>query len=69
MIESLVSTYMYGAFDGVLLSCHVRDSDYIFRLYIRLYLIIMSLTSFRVNTHSLVCPNVKELIAQGRRHI
>ena len=33
------------------------------------YVIIMSHTSFRVNPHSIVCLNVKELLAQRRRHI
>ena len=30
---------------------------------------IMSRTSFRVNLHSIVCLNVKELLARSRRHI
>ena len=34
-----------------------------------LYVIIMSCTSFRVNLHSIVCLNVKELLARSRRHI
>ena len=34
-----------------------------------LYVIIMSRTSFRVNPHSIVCLNVKELLAWSRRHI
>ena len=29
----------------------------------------MSRTSFRVNLHSLVCLNVKELLLRSRRHI
>ena len=29
----------------------------------------MSLLSFRMNTHSIVCLNVKELLAQSRQHI
>ena len=29
----------------------------------------MSRTSFRVNLHSIVCLNVKELLARSRRHI
>ena len=29
----------------------------------------MSRTNFRVNPHSIVCLNVKELLAQSRRHI
>ena len=36
---------------------------------IRLYVIIMSRTSFRVNPHFIVCLNVKELLARGRHHI
>ena len=36
---------------------------------IRLYVIIMSRTSFRVNPHSIVCLNVKELLTRGRHHI
>ena len=35
----------------------------------RLYLIIMSRRSFRVNPHSIVCLNVKEVLARSRRHI
>ena len=34
-----------------------------------LYVIIMSRTSFRVNPHSIVCLNVKELLARSRCHI
>ena len=34
-----------------------------------LYVTIMSRTSFRVNLHSIVCLNVKELLAQSRRYI
>ena len=34
-----------------------------------LYVIIMSRASFRVNPHPIVCLNVKELLAQSRRHI
>ena len=32
-------------------------------------MIVMSRTSFRVNPHSIVCLNVKELLARSRRHI
>ena len=35
----------------------------------RLYVIIMSHTSFRVNPHSIVCLNVRELLPQSRCHI
>ena len=34
-----------------------------------LYVIIMSHMNFRVNPDSIVCLNVKELLAQSRRHI
>ena len=34
-----------------------------------LYVIIMPRTSFRVNLHSVVCLNVKELLARSWRHI
>ena len=34
-----------------------------------LYVMIMSRTSFWVNSHSIVCLNVKELLAQSRCHI
>ena len=34
-----------------------------------LYVIIMSPTSFRVNLHSIVCLNAKELLARSRRHM
>ena len=33
------------------------------------YVTIMSWTSFRVNTHSIVCVNIKRLCARGRCHI
>ena len=49
-LNCVLSTYLYGAFDFMLLSCHVR-------------------TSFRVNPHSVVCRNVKELLAWSRHHI
>ena len=35
-------------------------------LKMNLYVIIMSHTSFRVNPHSIVCLNVKELLARNR---
>ena len=40
-------------------------------LYVAFYsmVIIMSRTSFRVNTESIVCLNVTELLARSRRHI
>ena len=34
-----------------------------------LYVVIMSRTRFRVNLHSVVCLNVRELFAQSRRYI
>ena len=34
-----------------------------------LYVIIISRTSLRVNLQSIVCLNVKKLLARGRRHI
>ena len=39
------------------------------KCYKWLYLIIMSCTSFKVNPHTIVCLNVKQLLAQSRRHI
>ena len=38
-------------------------------MFQRLHIIIMSQKSFRVNLHYIVCLNVKELLAQSRRHI
>ena len=38
-------------------------------IFHRLYIIIMSHTTFRVNLHSIVCLNVKELFAWSRRNI
>ena len=35
----------------------------------RFCVIIMSHMSFRVNPHSIVCLNVKEVLARSRRHI
>ena len=35
----------------------------------KLYLVIKSCTSFRVNPHPIFCLNVKELLARSRRHI
>ena len=43
--------------------------EYLSLWCIWLYVIIMSHTSFRVNPHSIVCLNVKELLARSRRHI
>ena len=46
--------------------------DYFFFLTIIftcLYVIIMSRTSFKVNLYSIVCLNVKELLARSRRYI
>ena len=37
--------------------------------YSWLHVIVMSRTSFRVNPHSIVCLNVKQLLAPSRRHI
>ena len=34
-----------------------------------MYVIILSRTSIRVNLHSIVCLNVKELLARSRHHI
>ena len=30
MIDRVVSTYLYGAFDCMLLSCHIRVSEWIY---------------------------------------
>ena len=38
-------------------------------ILLRLYVIIMSPATLRVNPHSIVCLNVKELLAGSRRHI
>ena len=35
----------------------------------RLYIVIMSRTSFTVNLHSIVCLNVKDILARSRHHI
>ena len=43
--------------------------DYLSVRCIWLYVFIMSRTSSRVNPHPIVCSNVKELLAWGRRHI
>ena len=37
--------------------------------YIQVYATIMSRTSFRVNSHSIICLNVKETLVGRRRHI
>ena len=34
-----------------------------------LYVIVMSCTNFKVNLHSIVCLNVRELLARNRHHI
>ena len=36
---------------------------------LKLYVLIMSRTSFRVNLHCIVCLNVKEILAGSRCHI
>ena len=38
-------------------------------IYIPRFYVIMSHMSFRVNPHSIVCLNVKEVLARNRRHI
>ena len=43
--------------------------EYLFVRCIWLYVIVMSRTRFRVNPHSLLCLNVKELVARSRHHI
>ena len=43
--------------------------EYLSARCIWLYVIIMSRTSFRVNPHSIVCLNVKELLARSSSHI
>ena len=50
---------------------HIRSKRKLFFMYnfTCLYVIIMSRTSFRVNLHSVVCLNAKELFAWSRRHI
>ena len=42
-----------------------REND----ILIVVLIIIMLSASFRVNPHSIVCMNIKELLAQSRRHI
>ena len=37
--------------------------------FTQLYVVIMSRTSFRVNPHSIVCLNVREVLARSRGHI
>ena len=43
--------------------------EYLFVGCIRQDVIIMSRMSFRINPHSMVCVNTKELFAQSGRHI
>ena len=43
--------------------------EYLPLRYSCLYAIINSRTDFRVNAHRTLCLNVKELFAQGKRHI
>ena len=43
--------------------------EYLSARCIWLYVIITSRTSFRANLHSIVCLNVKELLARKKRHI
>ena len=47
-LSCVVSTYLYGAFECMLLSCHVQVSEWI---------------------HTIVCLNVKELLAWSRGYI
>ena len=44
-------------------------SDHIGNAAKWLYVIIMPRTGFRVHPHSIVCLNVKELLARSKRHI
>ena len=43
--------------------------EYLSVRYIWLYVIIMSLKSFRLNSHAIVCRNIKELLARRKRRI
>ena len=45
------------------------EEKHILNICITLYVIIMSRTSFRVNLHSIVCLNIKELLTRSRRNI
>ena len=50
-----------------LLSCVV--STYLYGVFDSIYVIIISYMRFRVNLHSIVCLNAKELLARNRCHI
>ena len=64
-LSSKMNTQPFGQTGQMIeLSC-----EYLFLQCIWLYLIIMSITSFRVNPHSIVCLNVKKLLAPSGRHI
>ena len=45
-----------------------KSAAFIYPHFVWLY-VIMSRTSFRVNLHSMVCLNVKQLLARSTRHI
>ena len=49
--------------------CHIFFLLKYIKVFQWLYVIIMSRTSFRMNLHSVVCLNVKELLARLRRYI
>ena len=54
---------------GILLIVFLRTNTFCIGFNLWLHVIIMSRTSFRVNPHSTVCLNVKELLARSRPHI
>ena len=59
-------TFFHGSFQ---IWCHIFFLLKYIKEFQWLYIIIMSRTSFRVNLHSVVCLNIKELLAQRRSHI
>ena len=64
-LSSLTNTQRFSKTGQMIELC----CEYLSVRCIWLYVIIMSRTSFRVNPHSIVCLNVKELLARSRRHI
>ena len=64
-ISSQENTHPFSQTDQMIELC----CDYLSVRCIWLHIIIMTRTSFRVDLHSIVCLNVKELLAQSRGHI
>ena len=64
-LDSWMNTQPFSQTGQMIVLC----CEYLSACCIWLYVIIMSCTSLSMNPHSIVCFNVKELLARSRHHI